>query len=189
MDDKTTEVATTEDAKEGTEQAQATGAEPGKQTETPAETEKTFTQADLDRIVKERLAKEQAKSEAKAQEAAKKAEEAALAEQGKYKELYEKAEAEKTEAAQKIAAMERAQLARTIAERVGLPASLAGRLQGDTEEEIEADAKTLLAALPKPAAPNLNSQPGANAPKAGQYTEDQRRDLAAKYGVNPQYIP
>lgn len=175
------------DAAEGTE-PQATGAEPGNQTEAQAEPGKTFTQADVDRIVKERLTREQAKAEAKANEAARKAEQAALAEQGKYKDLWEKAEADKANAAAELAKLQRQQLATSIAAKVGLPAGLAARLQGTTEDEIEADAKALLADLPKPAAPNLNSSPGSNAPVAGQMTDAEKRELAARYGVNPRYI-
>ena len=59
----------------------------------------------------------------------------------------EKARAEKAEA--ELRKLERQAMQREIAEKVGLPASLALRLQGESAEEIEADAKALLETLPK----------------------------------------
>lgn len=56
---------------------------------TPQGAEKTFTQAELEGIVKERLAREKRKADEKAEEARKEAERKALEEQGKYKEMYE----------------------------------------------------------------------------------------------------
>jgi hypothetical protein len=53
------------------------------------EPDKRFTQAELDAIIKDRLAKEKRKAEEKADEARKEAEREALKEQEKYKELYE----------------------------------------------------------------------------------------------------
>jgi hypothetical protein len=53
------------------------------------EPEKRFTQAELDAIIKDRLAKEKRKADEKADEARKEAERKALEEQGKYKEMYE----------------------------------------------------------------------------------------------------
>ena len=55
--------------------------------------EKTFTQADLDRIVGERLAEETRKQEAKATKAAEAARAAALKDQGDYKKVAEQHEA------------------------------------------------------------------------------------------------
>jgi hypothetical protein len=52
---------------------------------------------------------------------------------------------------------------RDIAAAVGLPAAVADRLKGETVDEIEADAKALLEALPKneKKAPNINpTNPG-----------------------------
>lgn len=172
-----------------TDETLQTGAEPGSQTGTQAEPAKSFTQADVDRIVKERLDRAEAKATEKAQKAAREAEEKALAEQGKYKELYEKAEAEKAAQAAELSKIQRQQLATSVAAKVGLPATLAGRLQGDSEEELEADAKALLESLPKPQAPNLNSNPGGNPPNKGSWSEQEAQELAARYGVSAQYWP
>jgi anthranilate phosphoribosyltransferase len=101
----------------------------------------------------------------------------------------DKEEAEMTalEKANKRAADLEAELNRTkreslqkeIAAKVGLPARLATRLQGETPEEMEADAKAILEDLPKPPAPVkpgpgiLPANPGANG-SSGE-TREQRR--------------
>lgn len=149
----------------------------------------TFTQADVDRIVQERLQRAEAKAKEAAEKAARDAEAKALAEQGKFKELYEQAQAQ---AAAHEAELQKARLEnmrQRVATKVGLPSVLVDRLAGDTEEAIEADAKALLAALPKPAAPNINSGTGdGGAPQAGVMTEAEKMQLAAIYGVNPKFI-
>jgi hypothetical protein len=71
---------------------------------------------------------------------------------------------------------EHAELQRVIADKVGLPPALASRLQGDTEEALEADAKSLLETLPK--TPKVGSpnptNPGNAASPPGE-TEAQQR--------------
>ena len=56
-------------------------------------------------------------------------------------------------------------LRRETAEKVGLPLVFADRLKGETPEELEADAKQILEALPKtPKPPNVSAtNPGAGA--------------------------
>lgn len=74
------------------------------------------------------------------------AEAAALAEQGRYKELFEKAQAEAQEATAKLAQMERDQQRREAAQAAGIP-QLWQRLQGETAEELAADAQALAAMM------------------------------------------
>lgn len=89
------------------------------------------------------------------------------------KELDEKAKAEMTEAERLKKDLETAQAERLallrerVAAKHGLPDALANRLQGMTQEEMEADAAELAKALPKPApkspgpvAPNPSDKPG-----------------------------
>ncbi len=73
-------------------------------------------------------------------------------------------------------------LRRETAEKVGLPLVFADRLKGETPEELEADAKQILEALPKaPKTPNVSAtNPGAGA-NVGE-TDAQR--LAHIYGSN-----
>lgn len=125
--------------------------------------EKTFTQAELERIVKERVAREQTKATELAQKARSEAEAKALAEQGNYKQLFEKQQADLQAAADRIKTMELNTMRRDVASRVGLPAAFVDRLRGETEAEIEADAKLILEVIPKALAPNINSTPGGKA--------------------------
>jgi cobalamin biosynthesis Mg chelatase CobN len=85
----------------------------------------------------------------------------------------------------RVAQMERDTLAREIAAKVGLPAKLATRLQGNTAEEMEQDAQAILEALPKPGKPPPGpvANPGAN----GQQGETVDQQLARIHGhaVNP----
>lgn len=164
--------------------ADATAAQQSAQSATA---DKTFTQADVDRIVKQRLERAESKAQEVAQKAAADAEAKALAEQGKFKELYEKLQADNAAATQRIKDMEMTSLRRDVASKLGLPAGLADRLRGDTAEALEADAKALLEAMPKAAAPNINASAGAGLTDA-QITKAQANELAAIYGVNPKYL-
>lgn len=86
--------------------------------------EKKFTQADVDRIVQERLAREKAK--------------------------YEELEAERDALKEKVGEYEKASLdtlKQTVATDLKLPPSLAGRLQGANEKELRADGEKLLKEL------------------------------------------
>lgn len=55
------------------------------------------------------------------------------------------------------------QAQRDAAEKVGLPLTFAARLQGDSPEQLEADAKTLLEAMPKPTAKTNTTNPNSGA--------------------------
>ena len=93
--------------------------------------EKKFTQADVDRIVQERIARERAKY-------------------GDYDEIKAENEALKLKVAEAEAAGKAATLdtlKQKIATDLKLPPSIAGRLQGATEEEMRADGAKLLAEL------------------------------------------
>jgi hypothetical protein len=81
-----------------------------------------------------------------------------------------------------LTTMQRATLQRQAAEKVGLPAAFADRLKGETPEDLEADAKTILAAMPKAAAPNVGTtNPGSNATGDGETTAQR---LARIHGTN-----
>ena len=181
-DDEPTAAAneTTDDATGQADTGQQTGGE-GQQTSP------TFTQDQVDLIVKERLDRERAKAEKAAEKAAAEAERKAAEEQGEYKKLYEKLQGQLTEAEQKAAELEAARLRETVARKHNLPDALAERLRGETEEDLEADAKTLLEAMPKPAAPNTTTDATngvGNASPAQTMSEAEVQELAAVYGVS-----
>ena len=154
-----------------------------------AQPERTFTQHDVDRIINERIAKERTKAESMAVKAREEAERKAAEEQGEFRKLYEKAQQQIAETEAKLQAAEIASIKRDVAARLNMPAALASRLQGEDESAIEADAKELMAALPKPTAPNINSGAGVgNAPRVNLpagVTEASLRDQAVRLGVNP----
>jgi len=88
----------------------------------------------------------------------------------------EKAQTKLKEAEQKAQAYELKELQRAAAEKVGLPAAFASRIQGNTAEDMEADAKLLLDAMPKAEdkkPPNIS--PNNPAQQQAGETEPQRR--------------
>ena len=162
----------------------ATPDAPGKQADS-----RTFTQAEVDALIRDRLARADKQAQSATEKARADAERKALEEQGKFKELAERYQAEAQQSAARAQALEMAQLRRNIGDKLGLSPALAERLQGATAEELEADGKALLALIPKPAAPNINAAPGVGAaPVTGQMTPEYKAELAAKYGVNPKYL-
>ncbi len=172
------------------QEAQTTPTAGEHQPEPQAQPERTFTQADVDRIINERLAKERTKAESMAQKAREEAERKAAEEQGKYQELYERAQKQAADLQAQLHATEIASIKREVAARLNMPSALANRLQGEDEASIEADAKALMAALPKPAAPNINSGTGNGAaPAAGGMSEAEKKELAARLGVDWRYLP
>ena len=111
----------------------------------PAKTEKTFTQFELDAIVKDRLEREKRKSTEAAEKARKEAEEKALQEQGEFKTLAEqraaelatlKSELESAKVHESTAEKYRAALkARLDADKKSLPAHIVALL--DQLDEIK----------------------------------------------------
>ena len=68
----------------------------------------------------------------------------------------------------------------SIAAKLGLPESLALRLQGETPAEIEADAKEIMETLPKKTAVNINvTNPGAGA-VVGETDDEKGRRLGTR---------
>jgi len=138
---------------------------------------KTFTEAEVEQMLKDRLSREKAKQEKAVQEAAAKAEAEAAAKNGEWEKVAKANEAKLTELQTALKAKELADLKRTIAEKVGLPLTLAARLMGETEADIENDAKALLETLPKAQkpAPGIVPNPGGGAQSEGKETHEQAR--------------
>lgn len=145
---------------------------------------KLFSQAEVDRIVADRLDRERKASDVKAAKAREEAERKTAEEQGEFKRLYEMAQAKAAAAEQKARELELAGMRRDAAAKLGLPAALADRLKGETPDELEADAKAVLAALPKPAAPNINATGGSANGTAAD--DDALTAQAVRLGVNPE---
>jgi hypothetical protein len=113
----------------------------------------------LEAILKDRLDREKQKREKAMQEAADKAAQEAAAKNGEWEKLAKQREQEAADLKAQLHAREVADLKRSIAEKVGLPSALAARLIGETEKDLEADAKALLETLPKPTPPAAPQKP------------------------------
>jgi hypothetical protein len=72
----------------------------------------------------------------------------------------EKAKRDALDAAQELAKERRANLRNSVALTEGVPAKWVGRLQGDTEEELVADARSILADLNKTKRPEPDQSQG-----------------------------
>lgn len=138
----------------------------GGQTDTTTETNsgaegKTFTQADLDRLIDARMAKERQRAEAQMSKAKADAEKKAAEEAGNWQKLAEQYKTEAAQAAEDAKTARLQVLRRDIAATLNVPTVLADRLRGETSEEITADAKALLASLPKQGPPAGNAGAGS----------------------------
>ncbi|MDR0848085.1 MAG: DUF4355 domain-containing protein [Propionibacteriaceae bacterium] len=156
---------------------------PDQPTQVPEPEARTFTQAEVNDIVRQRLTKE-AQKFAGHDELAKKAAE--------YDKLVESQKTEAQKQADALAALtaQNAQLQadalrRTVADAKGLPGGLAKNLVGSTQEELEASADELLAVLApkdvkteqaKPVVPRVatdgktpSGAPGGNAERFAEF--------------------
>ena len=134
---------------------------------------------------------EQDKAATAAKKAADAAETARLAEQGKFKELADQANAKASELEpfrDKAARYEGA-LGKLLAkERDGLPKHILPLLDKlDPAEQLEYIAEHK-AELGKPAAPNLNAKDGQGGGDGKSLSEAERKELAARYGVKPEFL-
>jgi hypothetical protein len=164
--------------------ADSKNADKGKQQEL------TVPKARLDEVIAERNALKAEKQAA--QDAIQAAEEAKKLEQGKYQELYEKAQADAEKAANELAKLQSDALKRNVATEGGYP-GLWDRISGATEEELKADLDILVGAFPTQKTPNIDAGTGSGA-RSGeqqkeQMSEARKKELAALLGVNPAYMP
>lgn len=144
--------------------------------------EAKFTQADLDRLIGERLAREKAKAEKQAKEAEALAEKERLEETQQYKELYEKMQAEADAIRAEKEGLQRSMLLSRVAQEFGLPEEISSRLQGQSEDELRADAEKISALLAKPKLDKPSIQPDTLTRKSG-VSEDERKILKEKFGI------
>jgi hypothetical protein len=149
--------------------------------------ERTFTKAEVEALVRDRLASAERKSAESARKAAADAEAKALKEQGEFRTLYEKEQARAQELEQRAKALEIAGIRRDVAARLQLPVGLVDRLRGDTEDEITADAQALLAVLPKPPPPNINAGDTSAKGKPSLIDGMDIDNLAARLGISAKY--
>lgn len=132
------------------------------------------SQDELDRIVTARLSRERAKY-ADYDQLKEQAGKWAAAEESQKTEL-QKATDRAEKAEQALAAAQAQALRSQVAASVGLPAEMAARLQGSTQAELEADAKTLAGLIGKSTQPS-----GLRLPSGGEGTGGSKDDQARTF--------
>ena len=146
--------------------------------------------ARLDEVISQRD-EARASLEAAAQ-AQKDAEANALAEQGKYKELYEVQVKEAEKAQHAVTQMQEEALKRDVATKAGHP-QMWDRIFGGSQNELEADMAKLVEAFPKAKAPNIDAGTGSGKRTAEQteieMTTEQKTYLAGVLGVSVEHLP
>lgn len=130
---------------------------------------KTFTQEDLDKIVKERLERERKKYAdyddlKKAAEELSKLKDSEKSEVERLKAEAAKIQKERDELNARIKAQEVRGKKAAALEKAGMPAALADRVMGETDEEIAADVE----ALKKLGVGSQNKGGGGTPPKSGE---------------------
>ncbi len=85
----------------------------------------------------------------------------------------EKAQRAASEATARLAEFERTPLRQRVALEKGVPASLVDRLRGDTEDEITADADSLLALVNAPTTPKPDLSQGGRGPATPSAPRDE----------------
>ena len=111
-------------------------------------------------------------------------------EQGEFKKLYEETLAKQQEAETAATAANLAMLKAQVAQKTSLPDALVDRLQGETLEDLEADAQILLDAMPK-AQPvtTTDSSAGVNGKQpTPPMSEAAMKEQAAKLGVQYEHL-
>jgi len=170
---------------------QVTGETPTTATETGATTaQPTHTETEsLDERIQKAVTEATKKANAEAAKYRKQVEALEQAERAKQEAELSETDKLKRDLEAATAQLKAAQLdnmKRTIAAKVGLPAPLAARLQGNDEETLEADALALLENLPKAVDPKkaklLVTNPSGDA--QGGETEEQRRTRIYSPGTN-----
>ncbi|RLA03955.1 MAG: hypothetical protein DRQ45_01875 [Gammaproteobacteria bacterium] len=145
----------------------------------------------MDEIIAQR---DEARAKVSAVEKSQKdAQAAALAEQGKYKELYEKQVTEAEKAQANLAQIKQESLQKEIAQTAGYPL-MWDRISGDTQEALEADMAKLVEAFPQLAAPNINggTSSGQRATAGGKGVERsdaERKRIAGMFNVPWEDVP
>lgn len=133
-----------------------------------------FTQADLERIVGERLAREKAKTQKQIDDAKAESERKQLEEQNEFKTLYETVQAELAQERQQAQAERLDAKKQSLLLEAGYPADkladLLDFVTGDDEEAVKASVDKLIRVAPPKAAP-IDPQGGAGQRQAPQQND------------------
>lgn len=166
--------------------------EPSAETKNTEEKEHMIPKSRLDEVLtanKELLAKVSAQETAQQE-----AEDAVLVEQGKFKELYEKAQVDAQAASDKLLQLELNSIKHSVAAEAGYPA-LWDRLTGDDEDSLKVDMDSLTASLPTPTAPPIDGGTGSgqraisNSGGPQKRSDAYRKQYASTIGVLEEHLP
>ena len=140
---------------------------------------KMFTQAELDKIIKERLDRETIKRKEATDKAKADAERDTLAKNQEWEKLAKQREDELHTAQQRLKELELNELRNKAAAKYQLPLEIAERLRGETLEELEKDAESLKALIPDAKQQSkLNAtNPGSGSKQVGETIEQKRKRL------------
>jgi hypothetical protein len=156
-------------------------------TDTPAQGEQFIPKSRFDDVNKKLRELEKAHAQAAKDLAERERKQAE--EQGEFKKLYEKAQADLVAAQAAAKQAQVAQWRSEAARKFNLPPVLASRLQGETSEGIEADARQLLEALPKLSSAATDAGAGINAKAPTPAKSDEEiKEQAARLGVSFQHL-
>ncbi len=166
---------------EGGEPTPGENAPEGQNTEPPAQTEKTFTQDEVNKIVSERVKAEQKRLEKKfADEAAEAAKVASMDAEQKAKHEAEMREKALSDREAQITKRELAASARDILAEKGLPVSLAAVLDCTSEESCNASMEVVEKAFKEAVEKAVNNKMRGDPPKLGAAASPKGGNLSAK---------
>ena len=116
-----------------------------------------------------------------------------LAEQGKFKDLYQKALADAKRLEDELSGLQFDSMRKQVAADAGFP-QLWNRLQGSNEDELKADMAALSEVIPAPNAPNIDASVGSGKEPVskddrGKLTTSQKAEIAGVLGVEIKDIP
>lgn len=186
----------TQNAQTETVEATTTATAAGTNSGAPADTEARFTQADLDKMIGDRLAREREKAQKEAAKAQAEAERKALAENQEWKTLAERTAAELETARAAAARVERAdELVKTMYDNriKTLPAALRKAVESlpatDPLDRLAwLDANEALFRQPA-GVPDINAgQAGPQKPPTQSLGGLTPQEFGARYGIDPRYI-
>lgn len=141
----------------------------------PKADEPRFTQADIDRIVKERLERAERTAQEKADAERKKLEEEQAKQQGEWQKLAEQRAADLEKLQNELKTERYNALRSKVATAHNLPADMATRLVGDDEAALNEDAKRLAELIAPKTPPPGNGPSPKPAGSAGGPSEDEAR--------------
>ena len=177
--------------KEVVDEGKVTEQAPEKSAETQkSDNELTIPKSRLDEVIAQR--DEARKKVETAEHAQTKATKDALAEQGKFKELYENQLEEAEKARAELDTIRVESVKRDVATNAGYPLFW-DRITGETQNELEADMAKLVEVLPKVRAPNIDGgtksgNRSADNSKPEDKTDAEKLYLANVLGVPVKYV-